>query len=532
MALRKTSTGQALYRSLSQRQNPFTDQPQATPTPPSWGVVASPTSTQPPTQPSTQTVPDEQDQYKPGTASIVPEGLSELPGSKLPDVSDGQVTPTAPAVAPAASLTTPAVTPTAPTTSPYQSALSGALKSNGGQAEDDPPVVNPTQPTAPSTPGDHPLQYLSTVARRGGGTGALGAQLGGAAGGIAGGALLGGQLGSWGGPIGTAAGTVIGGVLGGTVGKHAESAPSDFSIASATTAINLAYKQWLGRDPGPGEVEGHLQRIGWKPGEWWVGEQGLAAIINSIEQSGEAKTFATKPAAVVPPVSDPVKDPDPVPVPGNKSTGVDPRESSGGLNPGPKTTVPSSTYSNQLEGFDQTKLANTTHQTPKYVFARIASKFDVTNVAGRQAMLTALKADPSGFFKNATLSGSKGDILDIDGSKVDIIRAAGEGGKAWVWQPLDGKQASASTNPNSSVPNPTTPGGPPYYGGPVPGTPYTPTTPNTTYNSSMLGSNLVNDLLGKSLTGQINFKGGADNTYSQQMLDYLMRQLALGGALR
>jgi hypothetical protein len=203
------------------------------------------------------------------------------------------------------------------------------------------------------------------------------------------------------------------------------------------------------------------------------------------------------------------------------------------------TTAKPANYRGQLIGFDQGKLDDATHQTPKYVFARIAAQYDVKDPAQRQAMLAALKADPSGYFKNASLGGSKGDILNTGSTdpkfeginQFDIIFAAGEGGKGWTWQPLGGTEPPKSDGP---TPDPTKPpsGGPPYYGGPTPGTPYRPSGPNTTYNSSMLGSNLVNDLLGKSLTGEINFKGGPQSTYSQQMLDYLMRQLALGGALR
>ena len=56
------------------------------------------------------------------------------------------------------------------------------------------------------------------------------------------------------------------------------------------------------------------------------------------------------------------------------------------------------------------------------------------------------------FFKNATLTGSKGDILDVgegaDGAfggirQFDVIRAAGEGGKAWQWGERGGDSGGA-----------------------------------------------------------------------------------------
>lgn len=108
-------------------------------------------------------------------------------------------------------------------------------------------------------------------------------------------------------------------------------------------------------------------------------------------------------------------------------------------------------YAGQLSGFDATKLGNADHNTPKYVFARIAQNYDVSDPAQRQAMLEALRADPSGYFANATLGGSKGDKLIIGGAldpkfegigSFDVVQAAGEGGRNWQWLP-EGQGGSA-----------------------------------------------------------------------------------------
>jgi hypothetical protein len=116
-------------------------------------------------------------------------------------------------------------------------------------------------------------------------------------------------------------------------------------------------------------------------------------------------------------------------------------------------------YQNQVEGYDWTKLNDATHISPKYVFGRIAGKYNVQDPAQRQAMLKELQADPSGYFKNATLGGTKGDILTIGGqldpkfdgiSQFDIIRGAGEGGLAFQWGGITPAGTSTPTTPKPS----------------------------------------------------------------------------------
>lgn len=92
-----------------------------------------------------------------------------------------------------------------------------------------------------------------------------------------------------------------------------------------------------------------------------------------------------------------------------------------------------------LLGFDANKLANAEHNTPKYVFARAAQGL---GMGDRDELLNRLKADPSGYFKNASWGGSKGDKLVVGGeldpkfegiNTFDVIKAAGLGGQGWQW---------------------------------------------------------------------------------------------------
>ena len=63
-----------------------------------------------------------------------------------------------------------------------------------------------------------------------------------------------------------------------------------------------------------------------------------------------------------------------------------------------------------MPGWNETKLNDPNKIDPKYVFGRLVQQFDTKTPEGRAQLLAALRADPSGFFKNATLNG---DILDV-----------------------------------------------------------------------------------------------------------------------
>jgi hypothetical protein len=96
-----------------------------------------------------------------------------------------------------------------------------------------------------------------------------------------------------------------------------------------------------------------------------------------------------------------------------------------------------------LEGFDAGKLGSG-HSSPKYVFAKHAQGLGVND---RDELLRRLQADESGYFKDASFGGSKGDVLNIGGqlhddfkgmNQFDVVRAMGEGGKGWQWADTGG----------------------------------------------------------------------------------------------
>lgn len=301
--------------------------------------------------------------------------------------------------------------------------LSGGLYGRPGQGLGD----LPPNPRQYGTPED----VLSRAKLRGGGTGGVGS-------GALSGAGIGSTVGSIIPGVGTAVGGAIGagvGALGGMLNKKAASAPGDIGVGDAGNSIRAAYQTYLGRDAQDSEVGTHLTSQGLKPGGRWVGQQGLAGVLTNIQNSPEAKAFQQKAAleqAIVPPP------------PQDEATPIMPRPATSGTKGG---------FRSQLEGFGDDKL-NSDHDSPKYTFARIAQNFDVRDPAQREQMLAALRADPSGYFKNATLGGSKGDKLIIGGqlddkfggiNTFDVIRAAGEGGKGWQWGPEGGPEATATS---------------------------------------------------------------------------------------
>jgi hypothetical protein len=106
--------------------------------------------------------------------------------------------------------------------------------------------------------------------------------------GILGGAVKGaGQGAQYGGWYGAGAGAVLGGVYG-AAKKHAKTAYSDFLPNSARGAIADAYREYLGRDPEAGAIEGHLAGQGFKRGDKGVGEGGLNYVLSQIKNSPEA----------------------------------------------------------------------------------------------------------------------------------------------------------------------------------------------------------------------------------------------------
>lgn len=120
---------------------------------------------------------------------------------------------------------------------------------------------------------------------------------------------------------------------------------------------------------------------------------------------------------------------------GTKDTVGNPTTS--GTTPGTTPAGGLGQYANQLEGFDQGKLASG-HDSPKYQFARVASNYNP-----REGVTSAMLADLNKL-GIGTFSGS-GDHLHIDNpdprfegiTDFDVVRDI-EGSGGWTWQPLNG----------------------------------------------------------------------------------------------
>lgn len=59
----------------------------------------------------------------------------------------------------------------------------------------------------------------------------------------------------------------------------------DVSVGQAQQILTQAIQSELGRPPNPGEIDAMLAGQGLKPGDRWVGNTGLTALLNSLRQS-------------------------------------------------------------------------------------------------------------------------------------------------------------------------------------------------------------------------------------------------------
>lgn len=287
-----------------------------------------------------------------------------------------------------------------------------------------------------------PLSELDTsqFKLRGGGSGGVGS-------GALSGASMGASLGNVVPGIGTAIGAgigALGGAIAGAFKKKAKSAATDLNVNDARNVIGGALQEFEGRQPNEGEIDQILQGQGWKPGGQWIGQKNLQGVLTNLQKNGEiikqqkaaqqaaAPAAAPEAAAVAQAVAGP---------PAGGRSGI-------------------------LEGFAADKMnmgMDKQMKSPKYAFAAVAQKYDQSDPAQRQAMMAELKNHPSGFFKNAQLTGNKGDILDVGEQtdpvwggirQFDVIRAAGEGGKAWQWGARGGDSGGGASgggggfNPN------------------------------------------------------------------------------------
>lgn len=262
--------------------------------------------------------------------------------------------------------------------------------------------------------------------------------------GVAGGAATGAGYGAVAGPVGAAVGAGVGALIGAAT-KNAKSAYSDFSVENAADAVSRQYEQELGRKPSDEEIKGNLVGQGWNPddGSRWVGEKGLFSVLGQIRDSPEAQAFRARGSVI-----------------DQLGTGGEPTV---------ETSVPAGAErisgsasgaapaggGGKLEGFDAQKLASG-HDSPKYQVARVLQNYPSTPEGLRQALPELQKLG----LGDVSIGGSKGDKLTFSGqtdprfngvTTFDVIRAAGKGGEAWVWQGEDGAPAqTAGAAPNAA----------------------------------------------------------------------------------
>lgn len=106
-----------------------------------------------------------------------------------------------------------------------------------------------------------------------------------------------------------------------------------------------------------------------------------------------------------------------------------------------------------LEGYDQTKLDNPDHKTPKYIFGRVAQGFKLDSVQGDKAkaedLLKAMVPDLQA--AGLEVVGVSGDRIQVKTELgyewVDVIRGAGAPKPGWHW----GSEGAGTPEPTATV---------------------------------------------------------------------------------
>ena len=123
----------------------------------------------------------------------------------------------------------------------------------------------------------------------------------------------------------------------------------------------------------------------------------------------------------------------------------------------PKAADPAAQYRSEtrqpLEGYDQTKLDNPDHKTPKYIFGRVAQNFKLDSVQGDKAKAGELLSAMVPELQAAGLEvvGVSGDKIQVKTELgyewVDVIRGAGAPGPGWQW----GSEGAGTPEPTATV---------------------------------------------------------------------------------
>lgn len=106
-----------------------------------------------------------------------------------------------------------------------------------------------------------------------------------------------------------------------------------------------------------------------------------------------------------------------------------------------------------LEGYDQAKLDNPDHRTPKYVFGRVAQNFKLDSVQGDKAKAEQLLKAMLPELQAAGLEvvGVAGDRIQVKTEVgyewVDVVRGAGSDSPGWWW----GSEGKGTAQPTNTV---------------------------------------------------------------------------------
>jgi hypothetical protein len=155
-------------------------------------------------------------------------------------------------------------------------------------------------------------------------------------------------------------------------------------------AIRQSYLKYLGREPSAEEIRSQLS-----------GGGSASTIGQSIQQSPEAYSYYQY------------------------------RQTPQQQAPGAPPPQPTNYSGAGLEGFDTGKLNDPTHTSVKYTFGRLASKYPA-NATGYAQLIQ----DPE-FQRMGFQSLGNGNIRLPNGETIDVMRAFGEGGRAWQWGNTD-----------------------------------------------------------------------------------------------
>jgi hypothetical protein len=284
-----------------------------------------------------------------------------------------------------------------------------------------------------------------------------------------GGGVRGAGYGAMAGPIGAGVGAAAGAIIGAAT-NNATSAYSDFRAEDAAQAIGQAYQEFLGRPASDDEIATHMANVGWdeQGGDRWMGEKPLTYILGQIKGSPEAQQRATRgavvdqlgaagpapdalksgqvatggpgPAGAVDPGRAGIDDPGRAGLPaeatrveGSAPAGAAPADPSGWNTDGfaAPTSIAQNFRSQAPAGWDQTKWNDPTHQTPKYVWGRIAADDNPNDI---DQLLSA--------YPGATFNGK--DKVTIPGvGTVDVYRGASVGLNEPQWLVEGGGEGAA-----------------------------------------------------------------------------------------